>query len=169
MTSSMPAGLTARHATLDDARAVGALPGLAASTRRVLAAQLGDAPDRAAEVAVDQDGTVVGFALWWRAPDATHLLDLVVALSQRRRGIATALVRRGLDAAPRYGHDHVTLEVRADQPGARRLYASLGFVEVGSRPGYYPADDVGPAADAVIAWWPDAPAELPRQEATATC
>ena len=37
-------------------------------------------------------------------------------------------------------------EVRADNPGARHLYDSLGFVELGVRPGYYKPDNV----DAVV-------------------
>jgi N6-L-threonylcarbamoyladenine synthase/ribosomal-protein-alanine N-acetyltransferase len=40
----------------------------------------------------------------------------------------------------------VFLEVRADNPGARALYESLGFAEIAVRPDYYQPDGV----DAVI-------------------
>jgi len=40
----------------------------------------------------------------------------------------------------------VFLEVRADNPGARSLYETLGFAEIAVRPKYYQPDGV----DAVI-------------------
>ncbi|MFC7765894.1 GNAT family N-acetyltransferase [Leucobacter soli] len=51
-----------------------------------------------------------------------------------------------LDEAARRGVHEVFLEVRADNPVARGLYASLGFDEIGVRPRYYQPDDV----DAVV-------------------
>ena len=40
----------------------------------------------------------------------------------------------------------VSLEVRADNPVAQKLYVSEGFAEVGRRPRYYQPDDV----DAIV-------------------
>ena len=51
-----------------------------------------------------------------------------------------------LDEADRRGVTQVFLEVRADNPPARGLYASLGFEEIAVRPHYYQPDDV----DAVV-------------------
>lgn len=167
MTAPTLDGLRTRFAVAGDLDAIAALPGLAASTRAVLSDQLA-ADDLDVEVAVADD-RVVAVAMWWRAPDAVHLQDLAVADDHRRRGVATDLVQRGLGRAALIGDGHVTLEFRADQLGPQRLYASLGFVDAGLRANYYPADEVGPATDAVIAWWPDVPAGLPRQEATTSC
>ncbi|HLV89786.1 MAG TPA: ribosomal-protein-alanine N-acetyltransferase RimI, partial [Acidimicrobiia bacterium] len=44
------------------------------------------------------------------------------------------------------GARHLTLEVRTRNEAARALYASLGMVPVGIRPGYYGDDD------ALIMW-----------------
>ena len=57
-----------------------------------------------------------------------------MAASSRR------LVERGVTT--------VFLEVAADNPGAQGLYASLGFVQVGRRKGYYARS--GGAVDALV-------------------
>lgn len=70
------------------------------------------------------------------AVDATH----------RRLGLGALLVQQLLDAARERGAREVLLEVRADNPAARRLYERHGFTEVAVRPRYYQPDDV----DAVV-------------------
>jgi len=47
-----------------------------------------------------------------------------------------------ITAARRKHVAEVFLEVRADNPIARTLYRSLGFVEIGVRRGYYQPDGV---------------------------
>jgi Acetyltransferases len=59
-----------------------------------------------------------------------------------RRGAAPALV----DEADKRGYEEVLLEVREDNPRARRLYLRHGFAEVGIRRGYYQPSGV----DAVV-------------------
>ena len=60
-------------------------------------------------------------------------LNIAVDPTSRRRGAAQALLLAFLER-----HDgEVFLEVRASNVPAISLYRKLGFVEVGSRPGYY--------------------------------
>lgn len=83
------------------------------------------------------------------APEASGQADiqtLAVAEHARRRGLGRALVAALLDEAERRGAAEVFLEVRADNPGARALYESLGFTAIAVRPEYYQPDGV----DAVI-------------------
>jgi ribosomal protein S18 acetylase RimI-like enzyme len=56
------------------------------------------------------------------------------------------LVQTLLAEARRRGASEVLLEVRADNPSAQRLYRTLGFEGIATRPHYYQPDDV----DAVI-------------------
>jgi ribosomal-protein-alanine acetyltransferase len=79
------------------------------------------------------------------APDA-DVLTIAVDEQHRGRGVGRALLTHLLDVAGRRGARRVFLEVRADNPVARALYASEGFETVGSRPRYYQPDDV----DAVV-------------------
>jgi len=76
-------------------------------------------------VAVDDDGTVVGFAGITPYADAWELDDLFVDPARMRRGVATALVRHLVAEA-----DVPRIEVTAN-PHAMAFYRSVGFVDGG--------------------------------------
>ena len=61
-------------------------------------------------------------------PGVPTLVHLEVVGRLQRRGIGTALVHAGEDAARRLGHGRVALGVGLDNPGARRLYERLGYI-----------------------------------------
>jgi ribosomal-protein-alanine N-acetyltransferase len=67
------------------------------------------------------------------AEDEWELLNLAVAPEFRRQGIGRNLLASLLRAAP----GAVFLEVRESNRAARNIYKSMGFKEVGLRPGYY--------------------------------
>ena len=64
----------------------------------------------------------------------------------QRKGVARRLFEAMTDEAGRAQVRDVVLEVRESNKAARAFYASLAFVEVGRRRGYY-AD---PVEDAVL-------------------
>jgi ribosomal-protein-alanine N-acetyltransferase len=97
------------------------------------------------------DGKPVGYAIFTRYADSWHLMTVAVDPGVRRRGIARTLIQAGLSAV---GSGPVTLEVRPSNAAAISLYSDLGFIEWGTRPGYYPDD----GEDALIMWRGD-PAE----------
>jgi ribosomal protein S18 acetylase RimI-like enzyme len=88
----------------------------------------------------EQGGAVVGFvAVWtrWRSdePDddpapLAFVSDLVVSAPQRRRGIGRALLRAAEACARQAGAPALRLSVKADNAGARALYAREGFGEL---------------------------------------
>jgi [ribosomal protein S18]-alanine N-acetyltransferase len=113
--------------------------------------------DRGYVVAHEGD-EVVGYAgLAFGAGDA-DVLTVAVMPERQGRGHGTRLVSALLDAAAARGVDAVTLEVRASDEGAQRLYRRAGFVDAGVRPGYYQDGE-----DARIMWW-----HAPGVEVTAT-
>jgi [ribosomal protein S18]-alanine N-acetyltransferase len=67
---------------------------------------------------------------------------LAVAPGARRRGLGRTLVVALLAEAKARGATEVFLEVRADNPGARALYDSLGFEQIAVRAKYYQPDGV---------------------------
>ena len=69
--------------------------------------------------------------------DESSLLNLVVAPSLRRRGLARALLCCSMWAAARRGHALYTLEVRESNAAATALYTRCGLAQVGRRKGYY--------------------------------
>lgn len=78
--------------------------------------------------------------------DEAHVLNILVAPDQRRKGYARALMVELFKEAIALGAKHLTLEVRSRNQVAISLYRQLGLAPVGVRPGYYLDDD------ALIMW-----------------
>ena len=91
---------------------------------------------------------VAGFCAFWLVVDEIHINNVAVLPELRGQGIGTALMQRVFDEAHRLGARRATLEVRASNDGARRLYERLGFYVAGTRRDYY----TNPVEDALILW-----------------
>jgi [ribosomal protein S18]-alanine N-acetyltransferase len=74
--------------------------------------------------------------------------NVAVAPESRRRGIASALLRRLLDQTKDDAQRGYTLEVRVSNLGAISLYQRFGFRPKGLRRGYYTDN----REDALIMW-----------------
>ncbi|AFL75656.1 ribosomal protein S18-alanine N-acetyltransferase [Thiocystis violascens] len=68
-----------------------------------------------------------------------HIFNLCVHPRCQRQGLGRALLRHLLSLALKRKADTAFLEVRASNSGARALYVSEGFCEIGTRRKYYPA------------------------------
>lgn len=79
-----------------------------------------------------------GYAVVAYMAGEAHLLNLCVAMGQRRSGAGRRLLRHLVAESARDGISQVLLEVRNSNYGAMHLYASEGFSVIGRRPGYYP-------------------------------
>jgi len=80
---------------------------------------------------------VVGFLVYWLVHDEVHVLNIATALSERRRGVARALMGEAVARGRAAGATVATLEVRRSNEPALALYRSLGYRQVGVRPNYY--------------------------------
>jgi len=81
-----------------------------------------------------EDGRVAGFLVARRLPEGeSEILNLAVDPGQRRRGVASELIREWVAEAPGV----VFLEVRESNQAARKFYQAFGFQEVGYRRQYY--------------------------------
>lgn len=89
-----------------------------------------------------------GFALGRVAADESEILSIGVSAPFQRRGIGRRLVEGLTRAVKASGASSLFLEVAADNQSACGLYSSLGFTEVGRRPGYYKRRE-GTAVDAL--------------------
>jgi ribosomal-protein-alanine N-acetyltransferase len=84
------------------------------------------------------DGTaVVGWAGLCDYPDEAFVQTMAVAPAHQRTGLGARLLAALLEEAARRGQRTVSLEVRADNEPAQRLYARHGFTRLGVRKGYY--------------------------------
>src|SRR5262245_41651830 len=68
------------------------------------------------------DQPVVGFCAFWLVVDEIHINNVAILPRLRGRGIGTGLMQRVFDEARGLGAARATLEVRASNLGARRLY-----------------------------------------------
>ncbi len=101
--------------------------------------------------AQDADGTEgnSGFILFRHAADEAEIITLGVAPSQRRKGVAGALLSGAVAALETDNIKWLFLEVAEDNAAALGFYRSHGFVEVGRRAGYY-ANANGGRRDAIV-------------------
>ena len=81
-----------------------------------------------------EDGEVVGYVGSQTVLQEADMMNIAVADSHRRRGIAKMLVEELIRQLDAY---QLTLEVRASNAPAIALYENLGFVQVGLRKNYY--------------------------------
>ena len=88
---------------------------------------------------LEHEGEVAGFGILEIRGVESRVLNLCVRPRAQGWGLGRFLLTAIIEAARGRGADTLTLEVRTTNETARRLYASLGFNEVGVRPGYYPA------------------------------
>lgn len=81
------------------------------------------------------DGEVVGYAVVSVAADIAELQRIAVDPSQRRAGVASALLDAGIEVS--VGAERMLLEVREDNEGALAFYEARGFAELDRRARYY--------------------------------
>ena len=91
---------------------------------------------------------LVGYLIISRYVDAWHVMNVAVADSYRRCGIASGLMERLFEDTSRDGRRGYTLEVRVSNEAAIQLYEKLGFKARGIRRGYYTDN----REDALIMW-----------------
>jgi len=82
-------------------------------------------------------GLVVGLIITWLLVDEVHIATLSVDPAYRRKKIASQLICTALRAEVARGARSATLEVRANNQAAQKLYTRFGFQLMGRRPGYY--------------------------------
>ncbi len=99
-------------------------------------------------IVAESGGRVVGYVGFWAVLDEGNINNVAVAPDYRRQHIGTALLEETLRVGRSLGVVNYTLEVRAGNEAAMKLYEKFGFQKAGVRPHYYKAGD----EDAVIMW-----------------
>jgi len=86
------------------------------------------------------DGLPCAYSVAMDGVQELHLLNLSVAPAWQRHGLARRLLDRLVARGGASAATALWLEVREGNLRARAVYARYGFVAVGQRPGYYPAE-----------------------------
>ncbi len=87
------------------------------------------------------DERIVGYGVMSVVIDESHILNICIDPDWQCRGLGRKLLMRLLKVARQHGADTVFLEVRVGNQAAQSLYRKSGFVEVGQRRNYYPAEN----------------------------
>jgi ribosomal-protein-alanine N-acetyltransferase len=107
--------------------------------------ELAGVPDTRHYVVAAQDDEIVGYAGLMAVAGEADVQTIAVAADRQGSGLGGRLLTELIDEAGRRGCRSVTLEVRADNAAARRLYTRFGFATIAVRSGYY-----GPGRDGVV-------------------
>jgi ribosomal-protein-alanine N-acetyltransferase len=83
------------------------------------------------------DEHLLGFIGVWLMVGEAHIVTVAVRDEERRRGIGERLLLACIEMARDYDQEVITLEVRASNTAARRLYEKYGFAQAGVRKRYY--------------------------------
>lgn len=142
-------GLTLRIATEADLDGIWAIESTVfagdAWSREMMREEL-NADHRHYIVLTDAEGAIRGYAGLMVIGTDGDIQTIATAPEARGRGEGRRLMNSLIAEASGRGVREIFLEVRADNPVARKLYDSLGFVEIGIRPAYYQPGSI----DAVV-------------------
>ena len=94
------------------------------------------------------DGKIAGYCGLWGIAGEGDIYNVAVKNEFRRKHIGEALLKTLIQQSIERGITSFTLEVRASNEPAIKLYESLGFHGVGTRKDFY----TKPKEDAVIMW-----------------
>ncbi|WP_454693733.1 tRNA (adenosine(37)-N6)-threonylcarbamoyltransferase complex dimerization subunit type 1 TsaB [Achromobacter aegrifaciens] len=90
-----------------------------------------------------REGRLAGVCVLMFAPDVAHLLVIAVAKPLHRQGLGGVLLDWCEQQARERGVEGVLLEVRPSNESAINFYKRHGYLQIGVRRGYYPAEKGG--------------------------
>ena len=82
---------------------------------------------------------MVGYGILTIGAGESHVLNVCVSPQYQGKGYGRVIFNQLIAEARRFKVETMFLEVRPSNPKAIRLYRSMGFNEIGTRRGYYPA------------------------------
>jgi ribosomal-protein-alanine N-acetyltransferase len=97
---------------------------------------------------VFNEGRIIGYGGFWMVVDEAHITTVAISSEWRRKGIGLRLMVELLRRAKKKGMACSTLEVRAGNDAAIKLYEKLGYVGSAKRKAYYPDNK----EDALVMW-----------------
>jgi ribosomal-protein-alanine N-acetyltransferase len=116
-------------------------------TPEMFAGEFAQPASRRLYLVAESADALIGYAgMMFGGGAQAEVVTLAVHPAHWGQGAGTALLSALVDEAGRRGYTEVLLEVREDNPRARRLYLRHGFSEIGIRRGYYQPSGV----DAVV-------------------
>lgn len=88
---------------------------------------------------MEQADTIVGYGIMMMSPDEAHILTLGIAANWQKKGLGKKLLQHLIQSARDMNAKSILLDVRESNLGAAQLYQQMGFQQIATRKGYYPA------------------------------
>lgn len=88
---------------------------------------------------MEQADTIVGYGIMMMSPDEAHILTLGIAANWQKKGLGKKLLQHLIQSARNMNAKSILLDVRESNLGAAQLYQQMGFQQIATRKGYYPA------------------------------
>lgn len=98
--------------------------------------------------AVNEEGRCIGYLGMWKIVDEAHITNFAVHPGFQKQGAGHFLIVNSIERCYEEKIKFITLEVRASNDKAKRLYEKFGFKSLGVRKKYYQNNN----EDAVIMW-----------------
>jgi ribosomal-protein-alanine N-acetyltransferase len=89
---------------------------------------------------LEKNGKLVAYSIMSVAVAESHLLTLVVAVDEQKKGYGKKMLNEMIQQAVSDNANTMYLEVRTSNKAAIQLYHQRGFNELGVRNNYYPAE-----------------------------
>ena len=83
---------------------------------------------------------LVGYAVMMRILDEAHLLNISIIPERQHAGLGSLMLETLCDEARSHGVARMILEVRESNAVGRAFYQRHGFLRIGERSDYYPAE-----------------------------
>jgi ribosomal-protein-alanine N-acetyltransferase len=83
------------------------------------------------------DHFAIGYIIFWITFDSATIVRIGVKPSERKCGIATALLKKAQKIMKREGVEFLTLEVRKSNETAISFYKKNGFIYIATKRAYY--------------------------------
>jgi len=88
---------------------------------------------------LEQAGTIFGYGIMMMSPEEAHILTIGIATNWQKKGWGKKLLQQFIQYARGENAKSIFLDVRESNHGATRLYKLMGFHQIATRKGYYPA------------------------------
>ena len=88
---------------------------------------------------MEDSNTIIGYSIMMIGPDEAHILTLGIGADWQKKGLGEKLLNYLFELARENKAKSILLDVRESNHGAAKLYKQLGFQQIATRKGYYPA------------------------------
>jgi len=88
---------------------------------------------------LEQAGIIFGYGIMMMSPEEAHILTIGIAANWQKKGWGKKLLQHLIQLAREENAKSIFLDVRESNHGAAQLYKQMGFQQIATRKGYYPA------------------------------